>query len=244
MEGKVGLVTGASSGIGRASALLFAKTGANVIIADIDAHGGQETVRMIKEAGGEAAFIRSDVSKAADVEALFREAIDIYHRLDYAHNNAGIPGDWVRTEECTEENWDRVISINLKGVWLCMKHEITYMSNHGGGAIVNTSSGAGLAGLEMQAAYSSSKHGIIGLTKSAALESAKAAIRINAVCPGPIRTHKMSDPEVEARWSPRIPMGRVGSVEEVAGAVVWLCSDSASFVTGHTLVVDGGRRAL
>jgi NAD(P)-dependent dehydrogenase (short-subunit alcohol dehydrogenase family) len=249
LEGKVALVTGGSSGIGRASALAFAREGAKVVIADVDVNGGEETVRLIKEAGGEAIFVRTDVSKAAEVEALVNEAVETYGRPDYAHNNAGIEGITALTADCSEENWDWVINVNLRGVWLCMKYEIRQMLQQEGGAIVNTSSALGLVatgrGLP---AYVASKHGIVGLTKAAALEYARAGIRVNAVCPGAIRTpmHERltgGDPEVDAQIAAAQPVGRVGSPEEVAEAVIWLCSDAASFVTGHTMVIDGGALA-
>ena len=245
-EGKVALVTGGSSGIGRATALAFAKEGATVVIADILVEAGEETVRMIKGAGSEAILIKTDVSKAAEVEAVIKKTVESYGRLDYAVNNAGIEGDTAPTADCTEENWDRVININLKGAWLCMKYEIPQMLAQGGGAIVNISSIAGLVGVPgLVCAYVASKHGILGLTKIAALEYAKAGIRVNAVCPGPIRTPMLDRfiggrPEVEAQFEALEPVGRIGKPEEIAEAVVWLCSDAASFVTGHPLAVDGG----
>ena len=248
LEDKVALVTGGGSGIGRASALAFAGERAKVIVADVDVKGGEETVHMIKQAGGEGTFVRVDVSKAYEVEALISEAVETYGRLDCAHNNAGIDGVRAFTADCTEENWDRIINTNLKGVWLCMKCEILEMLKQGGGAIVNTSSVTGLAGGPGRPAYTASKHGVVGLTKSAALEYARAGIRINAVCPGQIRTPMLErfidgDPEVEAQVIAREPVGRMGTPQEVAEAVVWLCSDAASFVTGHAMVVDGGMLA-
>ncbi len=245
-EGKVALITGGSSGIGRASALAFARESAKVIIADVNVEDGEETLRMIKEAGGEAIFIKTDVSKAVEVEAMVNKAIETYDRLDYAFNNAGIAGDWDLTADCTEENWDRIIDINLKGIWLGMKYEIPQILKQGGGSIVNTSSGWGLVGTADGApAYVASKHGIIGLTKAAALEYAKDGLRVNAVCPGSIRTPLLEslfreDPEFEALVISRHPMGRIGMLDEVAEAVMWLCSDAASFVTGHAMAVDGG----
>jgi NAD(P)-dependent dehydrogenase (short-subunit alcohol dehydrogenase family) len=245
LEGKVALVTGGSSGIGRASALAFAREGAKVIVADVDAEGGEETVRTIKENGGEAIFIKVDVSKAVEVEALIKKAIRTCGRLDCAHNNAGIVGTGAPTADCTEDNWDRTINVNLKGVWLCMKYEIPQMAKHGGGAIVNTSSLGGLVGTRGRPAYVASKHGVIGLTKAAALEYAKAGIRVNAVCPGHIRTPMVEyitggDPQAQAERIALIPLKRMGTPEEIAEAVVWLCSDAASFVTGHAMSVDGG----
>ena len=243
-EGKVALVTGGASGIGRASALAFARHGAKVIIADTATGGGEETVRMIKEAGGEALFVEADVTKAADIEALVDKAVATYGRLEYAHNNAGIEGMVASTADYTEEVWDRTIATNLKGVWLCMRYEIRQMLRQGGGVIINTSSGAGLKGASDLPAYVSSKHGVVGLTRSAALEYAKAGIRINAVCPGIIRTSMferlhLGDPQGEEKAVARIPLGRLGTPDDVANAVLWLCSDASSYISGHALVVDG-----
>jgi NAD(P)-dependent dehydrogenase (short-subunit alcohol dehydrogenase family) len=243
-EGKVALVTGAASGIGRASALAFAREGAKTVVADVLVEGGEETVRMIKEAGGDALLVRTDVSKSAEVEGLMQKIVETYGRLDYAHNNAGIAGADAPTADCTEENWDHTIAINLKGVWLCMKYEIPQMLKQGGGAIVNTASTAGLVGLEGSPAYCASKGGVVQLTRAAALDYAKAGIRVNAVCPGVIRTPMVEplvgDPEAEAGLIAVEPIGRMGKPEEVAEAVVWLCSDAASFVTGTAMPVDGG----
>ncbi len=245
LKGKVVLVTGASSGIGRATALAFAREGAKVVVADVQVEGGEETVRIIKEAGVEAIFVKTDVSDAAEVERLINRAKETFGRLDCAHNNAGIEGITAPTADCTEENWDRIIKINLKGVWLCMKYEIPQMLKQGSGAIVNTASVAGLVGFQGLPAYCASKGGIIQLTRTAALEYATKGIRINAVCPGVIRTPMVErvtggKPEVEAQFTALEPVGRMGTPEEIAEAVVWLCSDAASFVTGHPLVVDGG----
>lgn len=242
--GKVALVTGGSSGIGRATALLFAREGAKVVVADVEMEGGQETVRLIKEGDGEALFAKADVSQAAEVEALIQQTVAAYGRLDCAHNNAGIEGRFALTAEYPEASWDRVISINLKGVWLCMKYEIPQMLKQGGGAIVNTASGAGLVGIAGGGGYVASKHGVVGLTKTAALECAKAGIRVNAVCPGFIQTPMVE--RITSRLGPRYtlldaqPIGRLGRPEEIAAAVVWLCSDAASFVTGHAMAIDGG----
>lgn len=243
-QDKVALITGGSSGIGRAAALVFAREGAKVVLADVVVEGGQETVQLVREAGGSASFIEADVSKEAQVERLVRSAVEIYGRLDCAFNNAGI-GHTGTITECTEEEWDRVMNTNLKGVWLCMKYEIIHLAMHRGGAIVNTSSVAGIVGLPRRAIYTVSKHGVIGLTKVAALQYAKDDIRINAVCPGPISTGLTepgwsNNPLGEARAISQVPMGRLGSPEEVAEASAWLCSDAASYVTGHALVVDGG----
>jgi NAD(P)-dependent dehydrogenase (short-subunit alcohol dehydrogenase family) len=247
LEGKVALVTGGGSGIGRASVLAFAREGAKVVVADVNVEGGAETVRLIKEADGEAIFVKVDVSQATEVEAMVNQTVETYGRLDCAFNNAGIAGTpLVSTADYVEEVWDDVISINLKGVWLCLKYEILQMLKQGGGAIVNTASVAGLVGTRVAGmAYAASKHGVVGLTRTAALEYAQKGLRINAVCPGWIHT-PMADavasgkPELEKLIIERHPIGRVGTPEEVAEAVVWLCSNAASFVTGHLMAVDGG----
>lgn len=244
-EGKVALVTGGGMGIGRATALAFAKEGAKVVIGDILVDAGQETVSMIEEAGGTATFIKADVSKADDVKAMVDKTIETHGRLDFAHNNAGIEGDHGSLVDCTEENWNRTIDINLKGVWLCMKYEIPHMLENGGGAIVNTASVAGLVAGEGLPAYFASKHGVVGLTRAAALENAKAGIRVNAVCPGAIRTPMIAriieaQPEMGEAMASMHPVGRIGEPEEIAAVVVWLCSDAASFVTGHPMAIDGG----
>ena len=254
MRGKIALVTGGSSGIGRASAVAFAREGAMVVVSGQNVERGEETVRFIKNAGGEATFVRADVSMATEVEAMVNKAVETYGRLDYAYNNAGIieiPGAPIH--EYDEATWDRTIAINLTGVWLCMKYEIPEMIKQGGGAIVNASSVWGLVGAAGFSAYVASKNGVTGLTKTAALEYAKSNIRVNVVNPGVIDTPMnqgaravMSggDPEVEAQiLAQASPMGRIGTAEEVAEAVVWLCSDAASFVTGHTMVIDGGNYA-
>jgi NAD(P)-dependent dehydrogenase (short-subunit alcohol dehydrogenase family) len=248
LKGKVALVTGASSGIGRASALTFARAGARVVVADVVVAGGEETVRLITAAGGEAIFVKADMAKAAEVEAMVNTAVAAFGRLDCAHNNAGIEGVTATTSDYPEDDWERVININLKGVWLCMKYEIPQMLKQGGGAIVNTASGAGLAGVPRMPAYVASKHGVVGLTKTAALEYAKAGIRVNAVCPGVIQTPMVervasSRPGMIEKMIAAEPIGRMGKPEEIAEAAVWLCSDAASFVTGHAMSVDGGALA-
>ena len=245
LEGRVALVTGGSSGIGRATALTFARDGAKVVAADVNAEGGEETVSMVKEAGGDAIFVKTNVSSSAEVETLINKTVETYGQMDCAFNNAGISGSMSLTHKRTEEEWDLTININLKGVWLCMKHEILQMLQQGGGTIVNTSSAAGLVGATAASAYSASKHGVVGLTKTAALEYAQRGIRINAVCPGAVRTPMLENcltlrPEGEQQILAMEPIGRLASPEEIAEAVVWLCSDAASFVTGHAMAVDGG----
>lgn len=249
VAGKVVLVTGAGSGIGRATALACAREGAQVVVADRVVEAGQETVAMVQQAGGEARFVEVDVTQTASVEAMIAAAVAAYGRIDCAHNNAGIEGVFATTADYPEEDWDRVMAVNLKGVWLCMRAEIPQMLQQGGGAIVNTASLAGLVGAKRMPAYVASKHGVAGLTKTAALEYAKSGIRVNAVCPGVIHTSMVDRmflnrrPELEGRLAKAEPVGRLGKPEEVAEAVVWLCSDAASFVTGHTMTVDGGMSA-
>jgi NAD(P)-dependent dehydrogenase (short-subunit alcohol dehydrogenase family) len=245
VDGKVALVTGGGSGIGRATALAFAREGAKVVVADVVVAGGEETVRLIKAAGGEATFVKADVAKAAEVEALVKKTVETYGKLDCAFNNAGIEGEIAQTTDCTEENWNRVVDIDLKGVWLCMKYEIPYMLKQGSGAIVNTASVAGLVGFQGLPAYVAAKHGVNGLTKTAALEYAKSGIRVNAVCPGVIQTPMVerafrANPQFGEAAAALEPVGRLGKPEEIAEAVVWLCSDAASFVTGLPMAVDGG----
>ncbi len=245
LDGKVALITGAGSGIGRASALVFAREGAKVALADIVVEGGEETVRMVKEAGGEAFFIKADVSNAAEVEAMVNTVVDTYGRIDCAYNNAGIEGQLASTDEYAEDMFDKVIGINLTGVWLCMKYELPHMLKQGSGAIVNTASGAGLIGVAGMSAYVASKHGVVGLTKTAALEYAKSGIRVNAVCPGLIQTPMVEritngHPQLGEALVAAEPIGRTGRPEEIAESVVWMCSDAASFVTGHAMSVDGG----
>jgi NAD(P)-dependent dehydrogenase (short-subunit alcohol dehydrogenase family) len=245
VEGKVALITGGGSGIGRAAALLFGREGAKVLVADYDPEGGERTVKTIKEAGGNAMFHAADVSNPQDVDGLMHLVVETYGRLDCAFNNAGIEGQMAATPECSLENWNRVIAINLTGVFLCMKYEIPLMLRHGGGSIVNTASAAGLVGLAGGPAYVAAKHGVAGLTKTAALEFAQQGIRVNAVCPGFIRTPMvervldkggLSEEQIFASE----PMHRMGKPEEIAEAVLWLCSGASSFVTGLPMPVDGG----
>ena len=244
-EGKVALVTGGSFGIGKATAVAFAKRGAKVVVADWMEDKENETIKLVKGTGSDGVFVRCDVSSSTEVRNMIEKAIARFGRLDYAFNNAGIEGASANTHECTEDNWDKTIGVNLKGIWLCMKNEIPYMLKLGTGAIVNCASVAGLIGFPGLPAYVVSKHGVVGLTKTAALEYAKQGIRVNAVCPGVIHTAMIDritgkDKEVEKQYTAMEPIGRMGNPEEVAEAVVWLCSDAASFVTGIALPVDGG----
>ena len=254
LKRSVVLVTGSGSGMGRASALAFARAGAKVAVSDVDVEGGNETVEVIRKTRGEATFIEADISKSVEVEALINRVTQVYGRLDCAHNNAGIEGIQAFTADYPEEDWDQVMGTNLKGVWLCMKYEIRKMLESGKGAIVNTSSTLGLVGSKIGLpAYIASKHGVVGLTRAAASEYAQRGIRVNAVCPGTIQTpmyervnqiiidgNPAERKELEEQIIKKEPSGRIGQPEEVAEAVVWICSDAASFVTGHTLVIDGG----
>ncbi len=242
VAGKVAIVTGGGSGIGRATALALAVEGVNVMVSDVNVEGGQETVRLI---GDNASFVSCDVSKASDVEALVEATLKTYHRLDYAVNSAGVGGDMVPTDRRDEAIWDLTMNVNLKGVWLSMKYEIPAILAGGGGSIVNIASAAGLIGFRYGSAYSASKHGVVGLTRSAALEYAKKGIRVNAVCPGFTDTPmvdemKEGNPKMAEATIKAIPMRRLGTPEEIAQAVLWLCSDASSFVTGHALAIDGG----
>ncbi len=249
-EGKVAIVTGAASGMGRATAYAFAKRGAKVVVADVDVKGGEATVSRIRESGGKAIFVKTDVSKSEEVQALVNKTVETFGRLDFGFNNAGVNrGIGVPTADYKEEDWDIVQSINLKGIWLCMKYEIRQMLKQGGkAAIVNTASISGLSPHPADPAYVSSKFGCVGLTKTAALEYAKTGIRINCVCPGPIYTglfERVAEaiPGAAEAAKDIVPMGRVGQPEEVAEAVVWLCSDAASFVTALAMSIDGGQAA-
>lgn len=241
-ENKVAIVTGGASGIGKSAAVAFAQRGAKIVIADMQ--DGAETLKLIKNAGGEGIFVKCDVSHENDVKILVEKTIDAYGRLDFGVNNAGIEGVQTPLHLLTEQDWDKTIDINLKGIWLCMKHQIPHMMKQGKGAIVNTASIAGVIGFANMAAYVSSKHGVVGLTKVAAVELAKTGIRVNAVCPGAIHTpmadRGISSPEIEKVYMAMIPMGRMGRPEEIADTILYLCSDASSYVTGSTLVADGG----
>lgn len=245
---RVALVTGAASGIGRASALAFAEVGAQVVVADVDETGGAETVAAIEAAGGEAVFVPADVTDDGQVEALVAGAVARFGRLDWALNNAGTTGAGGLTADYDLEDWHRTIALNLTGVFLCLRHEIPVMVAGGGGAIVNMASGAGLRGFAGLPAYVASKHGVVGLTRASALEYAGQGVRINAVCPGSTATPMLEgyidgDPKIEKMMTRSVPLGRLGRPTEIAAAVVWLCSDAASFVTGHALAADGGATA-
>jgi len=244
-EGNVALVTGASGGIGRASALAFAASGASVVVSDVNVDGGAETVALISAAGGNAVFQRCDVSNGADVKALVARAVSEYGRLDFALNNAGINN--LGANEYDDDVWARSMGINLTGVMMCMREEAEVMMAQGKGAIVNTASINGLVGNGAQPGYTASKHGVVGLTRHGALRWAQAGIRVNCVCPGVIETPMTApltaNPEMKKILDGMTPMGRMGKAEEIASAVMWLCSDQASFVTGHPLVVDGGATA-
>jgi NAD(P)-dependent dehydrogenase (short-subunit alcohol dehydrogenase family) len=247
-DGKVALVTGAASGIGRATARLFAERGAAVVAADVDEPGGRETARLVAEAGGRAHFVRTDVGDPAQVERMVAAAVEAFGRLDFAHNNAGIGGAGLPIPDYPLAEWQRGIDIMLSGVFYGMKYEIPAILRAGGGAIVNTSSGAGLVGFPGMAAYVAAKHGVIGLTRTAALEWGARGIRINAICPGTARSRMVdewlgSDPGHEAQVAALHPIGRIAEPREIAEAVLWLCSPGASFVSGAALPVDGGYTA-
>lgn len=242
---KVAIITGASFGIGRATAIAFAQRGAKLVLADWKEDPEQQTMKQVKALGADAIFVQCDVSKASDVQNLMDSCIKTYGRLDYAFNNAGIEGAQAITHECSEENWDNTIAVDLKGIWLCMKYEIPQMLKQPGSAIVNCSSVAGLVGFAGLPAYVASKHAVLGLTKTAALEYATQGLRVNAVCPGVIHTAMIdritgNDEKVEKQFTELEPVGRMGTPQEIAEAVVWLCSGASSFATGVALPVDGG----
>ncbi|MFL4982598.1 MAG: SDR family oxidoreductase [Xanthobacteraceae bacterium] len=244
--GKVAFVTGGANGIGRATALAFAREGADVVVADVSEQGNQETARMIEELGGRALAVRCDVTRTEDVKAALHKGVEAFGHLDFAFNNAGSEQAITATADLREEEWDRIVRVNLRSVFLCMKYEIPLMLKQGGGAIVNTSSGAGVKGIAGQAAYCAAKFGIVGLTKAAALDYAKSNIRVNVVCPGIVDTPMMDrfsggTPDGRERVIAQEPVGRMGRPEEIAAAVVWLCSDAATFVVGHAMVIDGGQ---
>lgn len=242
-KGKTALITGTTFGIGKATALAFAKEGANIVLSDW--MEDEDTLAQIKALGVEAIFVKCDVSKEEDVKNLIDKAVEKFGSIDYAFNNAGIEGQPALTHKCTNENWDKVININLKGLWHCMKYQIIQMLDQGSGAIVNNASIAGLVGFQNTPAYVASKHGVVGLSKTAALEYARSNIRVNAICPGVIKTPMIDrftgkNKEVERQFAEAKPIGRLGEPEEVASAVLWFCSEGASFVTGQALAVDGG----
>jgi NAD(P)-dependent dehydrogenase (short-subunit alcohol dehydrogenase family) len=244
-KGKVALVTGAAAGIGRATALLFAKGGAQILVSDLDISGGEQTAQMIRKVDGEAEFIACDISQAEQVREMVQYCIKQFGRIDFACNNAGTEGESALTADCSEENWQKVIDINLKGTWLCMKYEIQEMLKRGKGSIVNVSSIAGLIAVNGVPAYVASKHGMNGLTKAAALEYASSNIRINSVCPGAIKTEMLErftkgDSAALNDLVSKHPLGRMGTPEEIAELIVWLSSDKSSFITGQTIAADGG----
>lgn len=245
-KGKVAFVTGAGSGIGRATALAFAREGASVTVADISEEGSRETARLIEEQGGRALSVTCDVTRSQDIKAALDKTIDAFGQLDVAFNNAGVEQKNLAAADIEENEWVRLVDVNLRGVFLCMKQEIPLMLKQGGGAIVNTSSGAGVIGIKGGSAYAATKHAVIGLSKSAALDYAAQNIRINVVAPGYIGTPMMDrftggSDEAWAQVVSEEPIGRAGRPEEIADAVLWLCSDAASFIVGHALVADGGQ---
>jgi NAD(P)-dependent dehydrogenase (short-subunit alcohol dehydrogenase family) len=248
-EGKVVLVTGAAGGIGRAAALAFGKAGACVVVADVSVDGGHATAAMIVEQGGKALFVQTNITKANEVEALIDKVVNHYGRLDCAFNNAGIEEEHLPLADTDEAQFDRIMNVNVKGTWLCMKYEIRQMLKQGHGSIVNTASVAGLVGAPTQPAYAASKHAVVGMTKTAAAEYGRAGIRINSVCPGVINTAMLAralerEPQREKKLKNVHPIGRFGEAAEIAEAALWLSSEHASFVTGHQLAVDGGLTAI
>jgi NAD(P)-dependent dehydrogenase (short-subunit alcohol dehydrogenase family) len=274
LTGKTAVVTGAGSGIGRASAFRFAEEGANVVVADVVEETGRETAERIEDAGGNATFVEVDVSDLESTQRMVDVAVETYGRLDFAHNNAGILTGFESTSEISEEQWDRLLDINLKGTWACMKAELPVMKRQGSGAIVNTASEAGLVGMGGLSSYSASKHGVVGLTKSVALETARHGVRVNAIAPGPTKTNIQSGmlggdgassssllsrartavqllrltirtlrADFDTSAMRDVPMDRIADPEEMAGAVAFLCSSDASYITGHTIPIDGGQAA-
>ena len=244
LKNKVAMITGGTSGIGRETAVLFAEAGAKVVVAGRRETEGKETVDLIRKAGGDGLFVKTDVCKAADVQAMVQKTVDKFGRLDTAFNNAGVEGNWMPMVDVSEEEWDRVLDINLKGMFLCLKYEIPQLLKNGGGTIVNMASVAGLMGTPAAAPYGASKHGVISLTRTAALENAKQKIRVNAVCPAviesPMENRLFGEPDAHKFAVGMHPIGRLGTVREVAEAVLWMCSEKSSFMTGHYIVVDGG----
>lgn len=247
LNGKVAFITGGANGIGRAAALAFAREGASVVVADVSEKGNEETARIVEEQGGRALAVRCDVRRTEDVKAALDKAVEAFGRLDFAFNNAGIePKKPAPTADYDLDEWERIIDIDLRGVFLCMKHEIPLMLKNGGGAIVNTSSGAGVIGIKGSPAYTAAKHGVIGLTRATALDYAAQNIRVNVVCPGYIDTPMMEPftggtAEGRAKVISEEPIGRMGRPEEIANAVVWLCSEAAGFFVGSSVVIDGGQ---
>lgn len=244
-SGRVALVTGGASGLGRVTAVALAREGAKVVVADVAVSEGEATAQMIAGAGGQASFVKADVTNSSEVEAMVQAAVKAFGRLDFALNNAGIDGVRARTADYPEDAWHQVINLNLTGVFLCLKYELPVMVEQGSGVIVNMSSVAGVTGFPGHAAYTASKHGVIGLTKTAALDYAKAGIRVNAICPAYARTPMLDrmlaqKPDLEAKLISRVPLGRLGTAEEIAQAAIYLFSDAAAFITGHSLVMDGG----
>jgi NAD(P)-dependent dehydrogenase (short-subunit alcohol dehydrogenase family) len=245
LDGKAALVTGGGSGLGRASAIALARAGATVTVVDVNEDGGKETAALVyEEAGGDAEFVRADVTRPDDVATMVDQVVARWGHLDCAVNNAGMTGASASTADYELDDWNRAIAVNLTGVFLCLKYELPAMLERGG-SIVNMASGAGLVGFPGLPAYVASKHGVVGLTKAAALEYAQQGVRINAICPGSTRTPMLEgfmggDEQVERMMTRAVPLGRLGMPSEIAEAVVWLCSDAASFVVGHALAVDGG----